>query len=75
MVTTEAPPPAKTETVGIAPSPLYDWVPGFWAYREGHWDWVPGSWQPRPRPHAAWIAGHWDQSDHSWVWTPGRWQD
>jgi len=75
-VSAQAPPLPKVETIGIAPGPLYDWVPGYWAFKDGQWDWIPGSWQGRPRPNAVWVAGHWDQTaGNSWTWTPGRWQN
>src|SRR5271154_3175753 len=48
-VSAQAPPLPKVETIGIAPGPLYDWVPGYWAFKDGQWDWIPGSWQGRPR--------------------------
>jgi len=69
----EAPPPLREEVIGIAPSPLYVWVPEYWAWHD-RWVWVEGRWELPPHRGAAWIPGGWDRHAHAWVWRPGHWR-
>ena len=70
-IITEAPPAARMEVVGVAPSPNHLWINGHWAWR-GRWVWEPGFWEVR-RPGAVWIEGHWVRHRHGWVWIGGHW--
>jgi outer membrane lipoprotein SlyB len=72
-VAPEAPPPPPVETVVVAPSPGYVWVPGEWLWR-GRWVWVSGRWAYPPRPHARWVHGGWVHHRHGYVWTSGCWR-
>jgi hypothetical protein len=75
-----APPAARRETRGAAPSARAVWVPGFWdlkgdrytAPRAG-WVWVPGRWLDPPVPHARWDPGHWGWYDEWYSWIPAHW--
>src|ERR1043166_10117300 len=70
VIVTEAPPPPRTEVMGVAPSTAHVWVQGYWVHRDRRWVWVPGHWEARPRVGAMYVAGHWDRTTQGWVWTP-----
>jgi hypothetical protein len=71
----EAPPPPREEViVGVAPSPTYIWVGGYWARHDSNWYWVRGRWAARPRPDAVWVQGRWEARGRGHVWVRGRWR-
>jgi hypothetical protein len=71
----EEPPPAREEVVvGVAPSPSYVWVGGYWSWHRSDWYWVSGRWAARPRPSAIWLGGHWDRQARGHVWVGGQWR-
>jgi len=69
----EAPPQLREEVLGIAPSPLHVWVPGYWAWHD-RWVWIAGRWALPPHRETVWIPGRWDRHAHDWVWRPGHWR-
>ena len=73
IVVAEAPPPPQVEVVGNAPGSNYQWIPGYWEWRE-HYVWVPGHWAVAPNPHARWVPGHWTRHARGWVWIRGYWR-
>ena len=76
IVVTEAPPPPRTENVGVPPDLSRVWIPGFWTYSDNRWVWINGRWEASPRVNAIWVPGHWDRNttERGWVWTPGHWE-
>jgi hypothetical protein len=71
----EAPPPPQSEViVGVAPSPAYLWVGGYWTRHRDGWFWVRGRWAVRPHHEAIWVGGHWDRHPRGYVWVGGRWR-
>lgn len=71
----EAPPPPRHEVVvGVAPTPNYVWVGGFWTRRPTGWHWVDGRWAARPRPGVVWVPGHWERHPRGHVWISGHWR-
>jgi len=74
VVTTETPPPPRSEMIGSPPGTSYVWAPGYWTYQNERWVWLPGHWDLRPRAGVNWIPGHWDKEPRGWVWTPGHWE-
>jgi len=69
----QAPPAPQTETVVVAPTPGYVWIPGAWEWR-GNWVWVGGYWAFPPYPRAIWIDGYWSRGPYGWHRVPGRWR-
>ena len=41
-----APPVPRVEVVGVAPSPGYVWIGGYWNWVGGRHEWVAGRWAP-----------------------------
>ena len=39
-----APPAPRVEVVGVAPTPGYVWIGGYWNWVGGRHEWVPGRW-------------------------------
>ena len=74
VVVTEAPPPAQTEVIPVAPGPDYVWVGGYWVREGPRWVWAPGRYTLRPRPAAVWVPGHWVAHRRGWVWVAGHWR-
>jgi hypothetical protein len=70
----EHPPVDRVEVIGVAPSPAYVWIGGYWRW-DRHWHWVPGHWERRPHRHAEWIRGYWSETPRGWIWIEGRWRD
>ena len=71
----EAPPPPREEViVGVAPSPSYVWIGGYWTRHNSDWYWVNGRWAARPRPNAAWVHGRWEPRGRGHVWVRGHWR-
>lgn len=73
VVVTSEPPAPRHEVIGVAPSPGYLWVGGYWAHRHGRWVWIPGHYEAAPTATAHWMPGHWDRTVSGWIWTPGHW--
>ncbi len=67
-----APPAPRVEVVGVAPSPGYVWIGGYWNWVGGRHVWVPGRWD-RGRPGYHWEAHAWVREGDGWRMRPGRW--
>ncbi|KAA0253527.1 MAG: hypothetical protein EDX89_14040 [Acidobacteria bacterium] len=68
-----APPAARVEVRGVAPSPRHVWVGGYWSWSGSAHVWVAGKWSLPPRGRARWVEGHWKHVPAGWVWVPGHW--
>jgi WXXGXW repeat (2 copies) len=69
---TLAPPAARVEYYGVAPSPGYFWIGGFWHYGPGGYAWSPGHWQA-PRAGYRWVPNRWVHGARGWHMAGGRW--
>lgn len=69
-----APPPARYEVVGVAPSPGYVWIAGYWNWGGARYEWVPGRWSA-PRPGYVWVPHRWEHEGDHWRQRGGRWDD
>ncbi|HXP66961.1 MAG TPA: YXWGXW repeat-containing protein [Steroidobacteraceae bacterium] len=67
-----APPAPRVEVIGVAPSPGYVWIGGYWNWVGGRHVWVPGRWD-RGRPGYHWEAHAWVREGDGWRMRPGRW--
>jgi hypothetical protein len=72
VVTYTAPPAPQVEVVGVAPTPGYFWVGGWWAWEGGRYGWHPGYWQA-PRPGYHWAPHRWVRAGGGWRMEPGHW--
>lgn len=69
-----APPAARVEVRGVAPSSRHVWVGGYWSWNGSTHLWVAGKWSVPPRGRARWVDGHWKNvPPGGWVWVPGHW--
>ncbi len=68
-----APPPPREEVIGVAPSPGFVWIPGYWSWVGGRHEWVPGYWHA-PRPGYHWVAHAWVRQGDGWRIRPGHWE-
>jgi hypothetical protein len=74
LIVKEPPPPPHEEVaIGVAPSSLHVWIPGYWAWHS-RWVWVTGRWEIPPYHRAVWVPGHWQRRAYGWVWLPGHWR-
>jgi hypothetical protein len=67
-----APPVARVEVVGVAPSARHFWVPGYYRWTGERYLWVTGRWQLR-REGYAYAAPHWVNRVGRYEYIPGRW--
>lgn len=67
-----APPAPRVEVIGVAPSPGYVWIGGYWNWVGGRHVWVPGRWD-RGRAGYHWEAHQWVREGDGWRMRPGRW--
>jgi WXXGXW repeat (2 copies) len=67
-----APPPPVVETYGVAPTPGYVWIGGYWNWVGGQHVWVGGHWDA-PRPGYRWEPHHWVHAGDGWHLAGGRW--
>lgn len=67
-----APPAPIVETYGVAPSPGYFWVGGYWNWVGGRHVWVGGHWSA-PRPGYRWEGHYWEHGRDGWHLHEGRW--
>jgi hypothetical protein len=68
-----APPPPRVEVVGVAPTPGYVWLAGYWNWVGDRHEWVAGHWAP-PRPGHHWVAHQWVRQGDGWRMKPGHWE-
>ncbi|HZE95877.1 MAG TPA: hypothetical protein VE981_02510 [Planctomycetota bacterium] len=73
-VSDPVPAPRTEVIVGVAPSPNYVWVGGYWSRYHDNWRWVGGRWAARPHANAVWVDGRWDHRPRGNVWVGGRWR-
>jgi WXXGXW repeat (2 copies) len=67
-----APPAARFEVRGVAPSPRHFWAPGYYRWNGREHVWVGGRWELR-RDGFEFIAPHWQNVFGRWEYFPGRW--
>ena len=67
-----APPAARVEVRGIAPSARHFWAPGYYRYNGHEHVWVGGRWELR-REGFDFIAPHWVNRFGRFEYLPGRW--
>ena len=68
-----APPAVPVEEVGVAPTPGYVWMAGYWNWVGGRYVWVAGHWSPG-RPGFAWVPHRWVRAGDGWRLAPGHWR-
>jgi hypothetical protein len=68
-----APPPPRVEVIGVAPSPDYVWVGGYWNWVGGRHEWVGGHWVAG-RPGHHWVGHSWVRQGDGWRMRPGHWE-
>lgn len=68
-----APPPLRTEVVGVAPAPGYFWISGFWTWFGGRYVWERGHWEA-PRAGYRWVPHQWERHGPGWRANPGHWE-
>ena len=71
-VVSVAPPAVQAEVIGVAPSPGWLWISGYWAWSGSRHTWVPGRWEA-PRPGHEWVPHRWERDGRGWREHPGRW--
>ena len=67
-----APPAARFETRGVAPSPRHFWAPGYYRYNGREHVWVAGRWELR-RDGFEYVGPHWVRRFGRFEYVPGRW--
>jgi hypothetical protein len=67
-----APPAPRVEVIGVAPTPGYVWIGGYWNWVGGRHVWVPGRWD-RGRSGYHWESHAWVREGDGWRMRPGRW--
>jgi hypothetical protein len=68
-----APPEPRVEVYGVAPTPGYVWLGGYWNWVGGRHEWVAGHWAP-PNPGHHWVAHQWVRQGDGWRMKPGHWE-
>ena len=67
-----APPAARFEIRGVAPSARHFWAPGYYRYNGREHVWVGGRWELR-RDGFEFIGPHWVRRFGRFEYLPGRW--
>jgi hypothetical protein len=67
-----APPAARVEVIGVAPSARHFWAPGYYRWTGRQYVWIAGRWELR-RPGVVYVAPHWVREYGRYVYVPGRW--
>jgi hypothetical protein len=67
-----APPAARFEIRGVAPSAGHFWAPGYYRYNGREHVWVGGRWELR-RDGFEFIGPHWGRRFGRYEYIPGRW--
>ena len=67
-----APPAARFEVRGIAPSARHFWAPGYYRYNGREHVWVAGRWEVR-RNGFEFIGPHWVRRFGRFEYIPGHW--
>ena len=72
-VVTVAPPAPQVEVYGVAPSPGWIWISGYWRWGGARYAWSPGYWSA-PHPGYRWVPHRWVPHANGWRLDGGRWQ-
>jgi hypothetical protein len=67
-----APPAARYEVIGRAPSARHFWAPGYYRWSGARYNWVGGSWMVR-RPGLRFVPAHYTNVGGFHHFVPGRW--
>ncbi|APR85965.1 Lipoprotein, putative [Minicystis rosea] len=67
-----APPAARREVYGRAPSARHFWAPGYYRWNGRQHVWVTGRWEAQ-RVGYAYVGPQWERRDTRWEYIPGRW--
>ncbi len=67
-----APPAARVEFRGVAPSARHFWAPGYYRYNGHEHVWIGGRWELR-RPGFEFAGPHWVNRFGRHEYFPGRW--
>jgi hypothetical protein len=67
-----APPAARFEHRGFAPSERHFWAPGYYRWNGREHVWFGGRWELR-REGFEYVAPHWQLVFGRWEYLPGRW--
>jgi hypothetical protein len=67
-----APPAARFEVRGVAPSARHFWAPGYYRWNGREHVWVGGRWELR-RDGFEFVGPHWVRSAGRFEYIPGRW--
>jgi hypothetical protein len=67
-----APPPARFEVRGVAPSHRHFWAPGYWRWSGRQYLWVGGRWE-LGRPQHIWTGPRYIRTGSRWQYVPGHW--
>jgi hypothetical protein len=67
-----APPAARVEVIGRAPSARHFWAPGYYRWNGREHVWVGGRWEMR-RDGYEYASPHWVHRSSRWEYIPGRW--
>ena len=68
-----APPPPRYEAIGVAPSPGFVWVSGYWNWGGRAYGWVPGQWMRRPYASARWAPYRYVRGPRGFALRAGFW--
>jgi hypothetical protein len=68
-----APPEPQVEVVGVAPSPGYVWIGGYWNWVGGRHVWVGGRWAAG-RPGYHWVPHRWVAAGGGYRLARGHWE-
>lgn len=67
-----APPAARYESPGRAPSNRHFWSPGYHRWSGREYTWYPGRWYER-RDRYEYVSPHWENRYGRWEYIPGHW--
>jgi len=67
-----APPAARFEVRGVAPSARHFWAPGYYRYNGRQHVWVAGRWE-LGREGFAYVGPHWVRRFGRFEYIPGHW--
>jgi hypothetical protein len=68
----KAPPMARREVYGRAPSANHFWAPGYYRWNGRQHVWTAGRWEAQ-RVGYTYIGPQWQRRDTRWEYIPGRW--
>ncbi|MBL8440095.1 MAG: YXWGXW repeat-containing protein [Betaproteobacteria bacterium] len=67
-----APPPPRYEAAGSPPAAGQVWLDGYWNWTGARHEWVSGHWES-PRPGHHWVPHRWEQNRGQWSLRGGYW--